>query len=409
MPEERTGYYDMFGLQMDATEEEIRKAYRKMVKKYHPDGNANREEAEKKLKRINKAYEVLGNPQKRARYDEINRFKFSKLQNEPEKSKVKEEIKFEKPIPKKGADVKINLDITFDQLRHGVKRSVQISFMGNCSACYGKDELLIKKCTVCGGEGKVKCYRKFEVNIPPNINDGHVMCFSEKGEEGEHGGKSGDLFIRISIQKGMDNKTKVPNKNFAQRETENKPKEPRRGSDIKGKMDITFKDSYYGVKQDVTLIIASHCTACKASRDEQPVPSCKVCDGSGEIKRFKSFRITIPAGINDGHIIRLAKKGEECKNGGENGDILIKISVQRHDIFVRKGDDVYVDIPITFLQSKIGGEIYVPGIDGSIFKYNLRPGMDTGTEISIEGKGFPSVKAPRVFGNLVFRLTQKYK
>ena len=401
---DQTDYYEILGVEADADNAELRKVYRKMVKKYHPDENENREEAEKKLKEINKAYEALSNPQKREKYDKIRNYtpKNSGAPNNKNDSTSHNSGNFEKSqskknIPCRGADIKTTLEITFDEACFGVKKNVMTSTIENCKTCMDKDEITKKFCSTCYGERRIRRSRRFEVNIPPGIDDGHIIRLSKKGELGKHGGENGDLLIKVSVQKG-----KARNLN----KTHNVKEAPRRGSDIKGSMEITFEQSYKGTRQNITLLTTESCHKCK-DKDIASKKFCVTCYGKGKIQRSKSFEINVPAGIADGHIIRLSKKGASSEHGGENGDVLIDISVQKHAIFERHGNDVYLDVPIDFIKSRFGGEIEVPTLDGSVIKYIVEPKVKPEKEVHIKGKGFPSVKNDGIFGDLIFKLTRK--
>lgn len=218
---------------------------------------------------------------------------------------------------------------------------------------------------------------------------------------------------------------------------------PRRGPDIQTHISITFEESYFGVKKNITLPIMESCDTCHGTgakpgthpencrncngtgqeRIEQQTVfgtmasvrtcvvcrgegkiirhSCSTCQGKGKVKRSKTFEVNIPRGIDNGQSIRLSEKGEPGERGGKNGDLLINISVQKHDHFVRKGNNIYLDIPISFVQATLGAELVIPTMDGTE-KYTVKGGTQPGTVATIKGKGFPSVKNSRIFGDLVF-------
>lgn len=396
----KVDYYEMLGLQGQEDNAEVRKAYRKMVKKYHPDESKDREEAEKKLKEINKAYKTLSDSKSRAIYDKSrsydskdsnttssNTTRNNTTSSDSSRSSSSAKNNDKRNAPRRGADIKTDVEITFEQATSGVNKNIMVSTIKDCKDCNGKSKVARIACKTCSGEGKVRGSRRFEVDIPAGISDGHVIRLAKKGESGEYGGENGDLLIKVFVQKERKIEKRIS----------------RRGPDIRGSMEITFEQSYYGTRQNVTLSTTEHCNMCRG-KDKEIRKACTTCSGRGKVRRSRSFEITIPMGISDGHIIRLAKKGEKGEHGGENGDILINVSVQKHPFFDRVGDDVYVDLPISLLQSNLGSEIEIPMLDGGAIKCNIKPLTRIGTQILIGGKGFPNIKDNDAFGDLIVTL-----
>jgi len=340
----KADYYETLGVSKGAGDDEIKKAYRKMAKKYHPDANQNSAEAEAKFKEVSEAYEILSDSQKKAAYDQFGHS-------------------------------------AFDNSRGP------------------------------GGGGGFR----YEGNMG-DMGDIFESFF---------GGGFGDMFGgggRGARRNG-----------------------PRRGADVQTRITITFEEAFFGTRKDITLPITEICDTCSGTgakagttpescrhcrgtgqeRVEQQtvfgtianVRTCSVCKGSGKIvkepctkcngggkiKRSKTLEVNIPRGIDEGQSIRLAEKGEAGERGGKNGDLLVGISIQSHDNFHRKGNNIYLDIPITFVQATLGTDIVIPTMEGAE-KYTVKAGTQPETVVTIRGKGFPSVRNNKIFGDLIITL-----
>ncbi|MCL1995694.1 MAG: molecular chaperone DnaJ [Defluviitaleaceae bacterium] len=338
---DKQDYYELLGLSKGASEDEVKKAYRKMAKKYHPDANQNSKEAEAKFKEVSEAYEVLSDPQKKAAYDHYGHGAFNQ-----------------------GAG---------------------------------------------GGGGFGGGYT--------NMDDIFESFFG--------GGSFGDIFGRSG---GAGRR-----------------RGPQPGPNVQTHINITFDEAYFGAKKDITLPMRETCTACTGTgatkgtkaetcrhcsgsgqeRVEQQTmfgtmasirtcsicrgdgkvikDPCKTCSGHGRVRRSSTFEISIPRGIDSGQTIRLQGKGEAGERGGRNGDLLITVSVKEHDHYERKGSNIYVDIPVSFAQASLGAEITIPTMEGTE-KYTLKPGTQPEERGNVKGKGFPSVKNNRIFGDLIFTI-----
>ena len=125
---------------------------------------------------------------------------------------------------------------------------------------------------------------------------------------------------------------------------------------------------------------------------------CPTCSGRGRVRVTKNIEVDIPAGIDHGQSIRIQGKGEPGERGGPNGDLLITVYIKEHPIFERRGNDVYCEIPITFVQATLGGELVVPTLDGNV-QYTIKEGTQTGTVFRLKGKGIPHIRNPKVRGD----------
>ena len=302
MAEQKRDYYEVLGLSKGATEDELKKAYRKLAKKYHPDVNPGDKDAEAKFKEINEAYGILSDPEKKARYDQ---FGFAGV--DPSYGGGGYGGGFDGSFdfgdlgdifgsffgggfggggrarsgPQRGESLRTRLTITFEEAAFGCEKEVSIDRVEQCETCKGTGAApgtSPETCPACGGSGQVQQRRQTPMGV-----------FATTGPCPRCGGT--------------------------------------------GK------------------IIAS---------------PCKDCGGSGQVRRRKTLKVTIPAGIDNGQIISLRGQGSAGKNGGPAGDLQIVITVQPHQLFRRDGADVYCNAPITFTQAVLGGEMEIPTIDGKV-------------------------------------------
>ena len=298
-------YYEVLGVSRSATDDELKKAYRKLAKKYHPDANPdNKAEAEAKFKEVNEAYEVLSDKQKRQMYDQFG----------------------------------------FDGPQYG------------------------------GGQGGG--YYSYGSGF-----DG----FSGFGDFGDLG-DLGDIFS--SFFGGGASRTRA-NSNG-----------PRKGADLKLKLDITFEEAYKGVEKEISINRYETCKSCKGTGAEP----CIDCKGKGKVKKSVKIKVKVPEGIDDGQTIILKGEGEPGVNNGPKGDLYIVVHIKRHNIFTRKGDHVFCEIPITFTGATLGTELDIPMVDGSKEKYKIPEGTQTGTRFTIKNKGFKNVNG-NWRGDFVFTVT----
>ena len=327
MAEQKRDYYEVLGVSKTATDEELKKAYRKMAKQYHPDLNPGNAEAEAKFKEANEAYEILSDPDKRAKYDQFGHagvdpnfgaggfgggfdmgdlgdlfgsffgggfggFGGGQRQANPN-------------APKRGASLRANLTITFQEAMTGCEKEINLNRMENCSACRGSGcaaGTTAEICPDCRGTGQVRIQR----------------------------GAGGFAF------------------------TSTAPCSKCRGT---GK------------------IIHQPCTECR---------------GEGQVRKQRKIKVRIPAGIDDGQSMTMRGEGNHGANGGPAGDLIINVTVRPSDRFQRDGYDLYLEQKVSFTQAALGAELQIDTIDGKV-KWNLPAGTQPGTTFRLRGKGVPSV------------------
>lgn len=321
-------YYEILGLQKGASDEEIKKAFRKMALKYHPDRNPDNKEAEEKFKEVNEAYQVLSDPNKRSQYDQFGTtdfnggaggfggFDFSDFGGGGFGgfSDIFENIfgggggfsgRRRPNGPQRGADLEYTLRLKFDEAIFGVEKEISIDKNEKCEKCNGtgaKSGTSPVTCDKCGGSGQVKVQR----NTP-------LGSFVSVGTCDKCGGQ---------------------------------------GTIIKEK--------------------------------------CVHCGGKGTIRKRKKIKINIPAGVDTGNVLPIRGQGEPGKNGGPSGDLYVNIMVEPHPNFKREGINIYIDTHISFGKATLGAEIKVPTVDGSV-KYKVPAGTQPGTVFRLKGKGVPRV------------------
>ena len=343
MAENKRDYYEVLGVDKGASADEIKKAYRKSAMKYHPDRNPGDKEAEEKFKELGEAYEVLSDDDKRARYD-------------------------------------------------------QFGFAG----------------------------------VDPNYGNGAGGAgFGGFGGFGDMFGGFGDIFGDIFGGGGSSS-----------RRSRNAP---RRGEDIGIRLELTFEEAAFGTEKEITYHRVENCSECNGSgsadgevetcsqcrgagqvrvtqnmmgmavqttttcpqcsgRGKIIKNPCNTCRGKGKVKKKHTVKPKVPAGIDHGQSFRLRNEGGVGSNGGPNGDVLVEVYIRRHPIFERDGMDVLCEVPISFTQAALGGEIEVPTLDGKV-KYDLPEGTQTGKDFILPGKGIPQVGNPRRRGNHRFVVT----
>lgn len=334
---DKNDYYETLGVQKNATEEDLKKAYRKLAKQYHPDANPGDKTAEAKFKELSEAYSVLSDPQKRAAYDQYGHAAFDGMAGGAggfnggfDMGDIFESFfgndfgdifgggGRRRSGPRRGSDVHTNLQIKFEEAVFGTTKEIQLPMDETCSTCKGtgaKPGTVAENCRHCNGSGQERVQQQTMFGTMTSVR----TCSICKGE---------------------------------------------------GK------------------IIKEPCTGCR---------------GSGKVRMNKNLQVNVPKGIDNGQSIRISGKGEAGQKGGPSGDLLITIYIQPHKLFTREGNNIYLDVPITFVQAALGGEIAIPTLSGEE-KYNVKPGTQTGTVVTLSGKGVPNVRNNRSVGDLVARL-----
>lgn len=322
-------YYDVLGVGKSADATEIKKAYRKLAMKYHPDKNPGDKEAEERFKEINEAYEVLSDETKRRNYDQfghegVNGQGFGGAggfggQGFGGFDDIFGDIfgdmfgggfgggRQRRRSPERGADIKQRVNISFEEAAFGKKVQVKINRSEECEECNGsgaKPGTSKKTCPTCNGSGQVQ-----------------------------------------SVQR-------TPFGNIASTRT---------------------------------------CSTCNGEGEVIDSP-CTKCHGKGSIRKTKTIEVDIPAGIDEGQMIKLGGQGELGSRGGPRGDLYIEVNVNAHPLFTREGYDVYLEMPITFAQATLGDKIQVPTLDGKV-EYEIPEGTQTGTVFRLKGKGIPKLRS----------------
>ncbi|MBR6596298.1 MAG: molecular chaperone DnaJ [Oscillospiraceae bacterium] len=354
MAENKRDYYEVLGVEKGASADQIKKAYRKKAMEFHPDRNPGNKEAEEKFKEVGEAYEVLSDADKKARYD-------------------------------------------------------QFGFAG-VDPNYG------------AGQG------------------GSPFGGGGFGGFGDFGDIFGDLFGgafgggRSRQQNG-----------------------PRRGENIMARLELTFEEAAFGCEKEISTNRIDNCPNCSGSgsadgaietcsnchgsgrvtvvqnmmgmrmQTQTTCPQCSgrgkivknpctTCKGKGKVRKNNKVKVKIPAGVDEGQMVRVRGEGNVGSNGGPNGDLQVEILIREHPIFQREYNDVLCEVPITFTQAALGADILVPTLDGKI-PYHIPEGTQTGKEFVLRDKGIPQVNNPRRRGDHRFtvvvetptKLTQKQK
>jgi len=307
-------YYETIGVKKDASIDEIKKAYRRLARKYHPDLNPGDKSSEKKFKEINEAYEVLSDAKKRADYDQFGKTEFETGQGfegfrargsdfgfggaEDIFSDLFRNFRHE-DVPLKGADLVTSLDISLEEAYKGATKSFSLTKEVLCKTCAGSGAESSQICSRCNGVGSLKQSRGlFRMSQP---------CPTCKG--------SGKVITR----------------------------------------------------------------------------ACKACKGKGVGVAAETIKVKIPPGAETGSRIKLKGMGGAGVRGGPPGDLHIALTVKHHPLFKREGNDIYAEVPVTFVEAVIGGKIQVPTLDGTV-TMTLPPGTDSGKKFRLKGKGIPNRK-----------------
>ena len=335
MAEQKRDYYEVLGVDKNADDAAIKKAYRALAKKYHPDMNPGDADAEAKFKEASEAYAVLSDSEKRAQYDKYGMAAFDGSGGAGGYSDFSS-MDFTDMFgdifgdlfgfggssrsggssansPRRGASLRARVHITFEEAVFGCEKEIEV---------YLKDE-----CTECGGSGAKK-------------GTSPTTCPNCSGQ---------------------------------------------------GKV-VYQQQSLFGMVQNVQT-----CPDCRGT-GQIIKDKCPVCRGTGYTSSKKRIKVSIPAGIDNGQSVRIREKGEPGTNGGPRGDLLVEVQVSSHPVLQRQDMNLYSTAPLTFAQAALGGDVKLTTIDGDVM-YKVAPGTQTDTRIRLKGKGVPSLRNKNVRGD----------
>lgn len=337
MAETKRDYYEVLGVGKDADDAALKKAYRALAKKYHPDVNPGDAEAEKKFKEASEAYAILSDPDKRRQYDQFGHaafdqggggggfggfggFDFSGADFSDMFGDIFGDLfgggsrrSRSSNGPRQGANIRKGIRITFEEAMKGCEKELDVVLKEPCETCNGtgaKPGTTPETCPKCNGRGQV----------------------------------------------------------------------------------TYTQQSFFGTVQNVQTCPECHGTG-KIIKDK-----CGDCGGTGYVAKHKKISVSIPAGIDSGQSIRISGKGEPGVNGGPRGDLYVEITVSRHPEFVRQDMNIFTTVPITYAQAALGGDVRIQTIDGDVI-YTVAAGMRTGTKVRLKGKGVPSIRNKNVRGD----------
>jgi molecular chaperone DnaJ len=333
-------YYELLGVSRKAPQKEIRQAYRKLARKYHPDLNPGDKSSEEKFKQVQEAYDVLSDAKKRQMYDQFG-FETPGAGG-PQGPADGDNVNFDfggfdfgggsggsggpsfrdlfsqyfrggaapaeapSSYPEPGSSLEYQIEITFWEAVHGTVKKLSISRLDACAECQGTGSVgQPQTCTACGGTGQV--------------------------------------------------------------------------AQTSGRMRFNLA-----------------CTRCGGSGRVQNL--CKACRGDGRVRRVDTIEVRIPAGVQTGSRVRVAGRGNAGTNGAPPGDLYIITDVKPHPFFDRRGDDIYTTVPVTVTEATLGAKIEVPTVDGRSL-LRVPPGTNSGQKLRLREKGVPSVRDPKHRGD----------
>ena len=336
MAETKRDYYEVLGVDRNADDAALKKAYRALAKKYHPDMNPGDKEAEKKFKEASEAYAVLSDAEKRRQYDQFGHaafeggaggagggfggFDFSGADFGDIFGDIFGDLfgggrrgGRAGNGPMQGANIRKGVRITFEEAVFGCEKELEVVIKDPCTTCNGtgaQPGTSPETCQKCGGKGQV----------------------------------------------------------------------------------VYTSQSFFGTVQNVQTCPDCHGTG-KIIKEK-----CSDCAGTGYVASKKTIQVSIPAGIDNGQSIRIRGKGEPGTNGGPRGDLLVEVTVSRHPVFGRQDMHIFSTAPISFAQAALGGDVRIKTVDGDVL-YNVKPGTKTDTKVRLKGKGVPSLRNKQVRGD----------
>ncbi len=321
-------FYEVLGVSRSANADEIKRAYRGLARKHHPDVAENKIEAEHRFKEINEAYEVLSDPQKRAQYDRFGTvgaangaggfgdFGFGQGFGGSGFGDIfdiffgdrmgAQQTQARRTGPARGSDLRYDLEITLEDAFSGTTREIQFNHLAQCETCRGSGAApgtLVVPCDRCSGTGVMRMVRQTPLG---------------------------------------------------------------------------------------QFVTQTTCTQCGGEGQVIQQP-CQSCSGRGRRELERKLTVKVPAGVDDGSRIRISGNGEAGIRGGPSGDLYVYLSIAPHPLFKRDGLDTYVDIPITFPQAALGAQVAVPSLEGEL-QLAVHAGTQSGTTFRMRGHGMPSVR-----------------
>ena len=345
MADEKRDYYEVLGIDKSADDAAIKKAYRSQAKKYHPDLHPGDAEAEKNFKEVNEAYAVLSDSEKKAKYDQYGHAAFD---------------------PGMGGGGGFGGFGGFDFGGNGGGFDIFGDIFGS----------------MFGGGGSSSSRR----NGPIRGNDTEISV-TISFEEAAFGVKKTVSYNRIE-------KCSECSGSGAKKGTKAETCQTCHGT---GQVRVTQRTPL-GMMQTTRT-----CDTCRGTGKIIKEP-CNECRGKGYVRVKKTLEVSIPAGIDDGQMISLGGQGDEGRNGGPAGDLIIVVSVRPHRFFERRRMDLYCDIPITFPEAALGAELEIPTLEEPV-KYTIPEGTQTGTRFKLKGLGIVNVNNPKLRGDIYFTVT----
>lgn len=322
-------YYEVLGVSKTATDEEIKRAFRKLAKTYHPDNKQTGDEA--KFKEVGEAYAILSDANKRRQYDQFGHQAFTNNGGANYSGFNAEDIDLGDIIndifgggfggfssfggfggsartsskrPRKGEDSLVNINLTFEEAVFGCKKTITLDLNETCDKCHGAGGFKETTCKTCNGRGRV----------------------------------------------------------------------------------ITEQNSLFGrIQTEVT------CHVCGgAGKTYEEI--CSECNGRGNVKKRKDIEVTIPEGVDTGYQLRISGKGSAGINGGPNGDIYLEFKVKEHPIFEREDEDIYLKVPLNIVEATLGCKKEIPTLTGNVI-LEVKAGTQSGEKVKLKGKGIKRVGA----------------
>ncbi|MEE1031263.1 MAG: molecular chaperone DnaJ [Ruminococcus sp.] len=336
---DKRDYYEVLGVDRGADDATLKKAYRKLAKKYHPDMNPGDAEAEQKFKEATEAYGILSDPEKRKTYDQFGHAAFENgggggaggyggfdgFNFSGDMGDIFGDIfgdlfgggrtsgRRANNGPMKGSNLRAVVHITFQEAIFGCEKELELTLKDTCKTCGGngaKPGTSPETCPKCNGSGQV----------------------------------------------------------------------------------VYTQQSMFGMVRNVQA-----CPECNGT-GKIIKEKCSDCRGTGFTSSRKKIQVSIPAGIDDGQSIRIREKGEPGLNGGPRGDLLVEVQVANHPIFQRQDMNIFSTVPLTYAQAALGGTVRINTVDGEV-EYEVKPGTQTDTKIRLRGKGVPSLRNKSVRGD----------